>query len=90
MAREYGGDIQLLLTDVVMPEMNGRDLADKISPLYPDMACLYMSGYTNNAIAHHGVLDESIYFLQKPFSKEALVAKVREVSDGRKKECLDG
>jgi len=79
LAREHAGEIQLLLTDVVMPEMNGRDLVKNILSLYPDIKCIFMSGYTAKVIAHHGVLDEGINFIQKPFSKEGLVAKVREV-----------
>ena len=79
LAREYAGEIHLLLTDVVMPEMNGRDLAEKMLTIYPHLKCLFMSGYTANVIAHHGVLDEGVYFIQKPFSVNVLSAKVREV-----------
>ena len=78
LAGEYAGQIQLLITDVVMPEMNGRDLATRILSLYPDLKRLFMSGYTADVIAHHGVLDEGVNFLQKPFSMENLSAKVRE------------
>jgi PAS domain S-box-containing protein len=81
MAKKRTGGIDLLLTDLVMPEMNGRDLAKEVTSLYPDIKCLFMSGYTGNAIVHHGVLDEGIHFLQKPFSKKDLAAKVREVLD---------
>jgi CheY-like chemotaxis protein len=83
-AGEHGEEIQLLLTDLIMPEMNGRELAEKIASLYPGISCLYMSGYTGDVIVHHGVLDEGIHFLQKPFSKEALAGKVREVLDSKK------
>ena len=76
--------IDLLMTDVVMPEMNGRDLAKNILSRYPGLKCLFMSGYTANVIAHHGVLDEDINFLQKPFSKGDLAAKVREALDNDK------
>jgi two-component system, cell cycle sensor histidine kinase and response regulator CckA len=79
LAREYAGEIQLLMTDVVMPEMNGRDLARNLLSLYPQLKRLFMSGYTADVIAHHGVLDEGIYFIQKPFTKLSLAAKVREV-----------
>jgi two-component system, cell cycle sensor histidine kinase and response regulator CckA len=75
----YQGEIQLLLVDVVMPKMTGRELADKISEKFPKLKKLYMSGYTADAIAHHGVLDEGVFFIQKPFSSGALAAKLREV-----------
>ena len=81
LARENAGNINLLITDVVMPEMNGRDLARNLLSLYPDLARLFMSGYTADVIAHQGVLDESVHFLQKPFSGEDLAAKVREALD---------
>ena len=81
LANEHAGDIHLLMSDVVMPEMNGRDLARNILSLYPQVKCLFMSGYTANVIAHQGVLDEGVNFLQKPFSKGDLAVKVREVLD---------
>jgi YesN/AraC family two-component response regulator len=68
------------MTDVVMPEMNGRDLAEK-SALYPDINILFMSGYTANVIAHQGVLDDGVAFIQKPFSMADLTEKVRGVLD---------
>jgi PAS domain S-box-containing protein len=77
LAREHAGDIDLLMTDVVMPEMNGRDLARQMVSLYPNIKRLFMSGYTADVIAHHGVLDEGVHFLQKPFTLETLTAKVR-------------
>ena len=79
LAREYADEIHLLLTDVVMPEMNGRDLARNLLPLYPHLKRLFMSGYTANVIAHHGVLDEGVHFLQKPFTMQDLAAKIRAV-----------
>jgi PAS domain S-box-containing protein len=78
LATAHAGVIHLLMTDVVMPEMNGRDLAKNILSLYPGMKCLFMSGYTANVIAHHGVLDEGVNFIQKPFSIGDLAVKVRE------------
>ena len=78
LAKEHDGEIQLLITDVVMPEMNGRDLARNLQSLYPDIRRLFMSGYTANVIAHHGVLDPGVHFLQKPFSVQDLGAKIRE------------
>jgi PAS domain S-box-containing protein len=75
------GVIDLLITDVVMPEMSGRDLAKKILRLYPNLKCLYVSGYTANVIAHHGVLDEGVNFIHKPFAKIEIAQKIREVLD---------
>ena len=77
LAREHTGRIHLLITDVVMPGMNGRDLARTLTSLYPDMKSLFISGYTANVIAHHGVLDEGVQFLQKPFSMNEIAVKVR-------------
>ena len=81
LAREHAGEIHLLMTDVVMPEMNGRDLAKNLLSLYPNLKRLFMSGYTADVIAHHGVLDEGVQFIQKPFSVQTLAVKVREVLD---------
>lgn len=82
IAREFGSSIHLLITDVVMPSMNGRELKEALMPLYPDIKTLYMSGYTANVIAHHGVLNDGTAFIQKPFSINALAAKVRQVIEG--------
>jgi CheY-like chemotaxis protein len=78
IAREYTGEIQLLLVDVVMPEMTGRDLSEQLNSIRPNLKRLFMSGYTANVIAHHGVLDEGVHFVQKPFSSTTLADKVRE------------
>jgi two-component system, cell cycle sensor histidine kinase and response regulator CckA len=83
LAREHSGDISLLMTDVIMPEMNGRELAKNILSIYPRMKRLFMSGYTADIIAHHGVLDEGVHFIQKPFPINALAGKLREVLDGQ-------
>ena len=81
LAREHAGEIHLLMTDVVMPEMNGRDLARNLLSLYPRLGRLFMSGYTADVIADRGVLDPGVHFLQKPFSTNDLAAKVREALD---------
>ncbi|MBM9538647.1 PAS domain S-box protein, partial [Desulfobulbus alkaliphilus] len=83
LAQEYPGRIDLLITDVIMPEMNGLDLAGNILTVYPDVQCLFMSGYTASVIARHGVLDKEVNFIQKPFTKNDLTTKVREVLDQR-------
>lgn len=71
--------IHLLMTDVVMPEMNGRDLARKIEEIHPGIKCLFISGYTANVIAHHGVLEDGLNFLGKPFSVKDLSIKLRKI-----------
>ncbi len=81
LAREHVGDIDLLMTDVIMPEMNGRDLAKKILSIHPKLKCLFMSGYTADVIAHHGVLEEGVNFIQKPFTRKSLSLKVRAALD---------
>jgi YesN/AraC family two-component response regulator len=73
--------IHLLLTDVVMPGMNGRELAERLGPLLPKMKALYMSGYTDQAIVYHGVLKKGMNYIEKPFRVDALAHKVREVLD---------
>ena len=81
VSQAHQGPIHLLLTDVIMPGMNGRELANQVSPTRPEMRVLYMSGYTENHIGHNGTLDEGITLLQKPFTLPALKAKVREMLD---------
>ena len=83
LAGEHAGEIQLLMTDVVMPEMNGRDLAERLQSLYPRMQILFMSGYTADVIVHRGVLDEGVNFIQKPFSMKDLAVKVRDALRGK-------
>jgi YesN/AraC family two-component response regulator len=83
VAREHDGEtIHLLLADIVMPQMGGKELADKLRILRPDVKVLYMSGYADDAIVHHGVLDPGTHFLQKPFSLKTLSRKMREALDG--------
>ncbi len=79
LAREQPGMIDLLITDVVMPEMNGRVLSEQIKEIYPDLKTLFMSGYTADVIAHQGILEDDVFFISKPFSREEIAAKVREV-----------
>ncbi len=81
IAKEHTEKIHLLVTDVILPEMNGRELAEQLQSLYPSLKCIFMSGYTADVIAHHGVLDEGVYFLQKPFFKRNLMEMVRKVLD---------
>ena len=79
--KEDNPEIDLLVTDVVMPKMGGKELSEKLFEEYPKLKVLYISGYTDNAIAHHGVLDEGVLLLQKPFSPQSLAEKVREILD---------
>jgi two-component system, cell cycle sensor histidine kinase and response regulator CckA len=81
ICEQHANDIDLLLTDVVMPGINGREVAIRVSARWPNIKIMYMSGYTENAIVHHGVLDVDTFFLAKPFTPSALTNKVREVLD---------
>jgi len=80
-AETYHEEIHLLLTDVVMPEMNGRELTERLKTFHPELKCLYMSGYTADIIAHHGILDDGIHFVQKPFTMTDFSAAIRAMLD---------
>jgi CheY-like chemotaxis protein len=82
LAREGAGTIRLLLTDVIMPEMNGGDLATILVALHPGLKCLFMSGYPDDIVDHRGVLNEDVRFLQKPFSMKDMLEAVRDILDG--------
>jgi len=86
IATEPNVSIDMLITDVVMPDMNGKNLAKAIRERVPDLKCLFMSGYTATVIADHGVLDNGVHFINKPFSKQSLAKKVRKVLNNTKKE----
>ncbi len=81
LAKEKASELNLLITDVIMPEMNGQELSEHLKSLWPNLKILFMSGYTANVIAHRGVLDDGVNFISKPFSKRDMAVKVREVLD---------
>ncbi len=82
LCRHHQGPIQLLVADVVLEQMSGREVAEQLSSMRPEMKTLYISGYTDDAIVHHGVLSHEMPFLQKPFTAEGLIKKVRQVIEG--------
>jgi CheY-like chemotaxis protein len=81
VSEKYPGPVQLLLTDVIMPRMNGRELAERLRPSRPDMQVLFCSGYPENLMVENGVLDEGVAFLAKPVAPQVLLHRVREVLD---------
>jgi len=81
LATAFEGTIQLLVTDVIMPEMNGKELREVLHALRPDLRTLFISGYTADVIARHGALDQNVHFLQKPFRIDQFAARVRDVLD---------
>jgi len=83
IAREFEGVIHLVLTDVVMPDMTGKELVFRLKSSRPDIKVLYASGYTDNSIVHQGILDPEVAFLPKPFAVKSLISKVREVIDSQ-------
>lgn len=82
LCEKHGKEIDLLLTDVVMPEVGGKELAERLTKRYPHLLVIYMSGYTDEVILKQGVMEGSMKFIQKPFTPAALAQKVREVLDG--------
>jgi two-component system, cell cycle sensor histidine kinase and response regulator CckA len=81
IAKAYEGNIHLVLTDVVMPQMSGKEMVDHLRMFRPDIKVLFMSGYTDNAIVHHGILYKGLFYIQKPFTIDGLSQKIREVLD---------
>jgi PAS domain S-box-containing protein len=81
IAQAHIGEIHMLITDIIMPGMNGRELAENLLLLRPGMKCLYMSGYSGDVIAHQGVIEQGLHFIQKPFTMAGLTTKVRSVLD---------
>jgi DNA-binding NarL/FixJ family response regulator len=83
VAESHNGPIHLLITDVVMPGMGGRELAESLRALHPGLKVLFVSGYTDDAVVRHGIVEATDAFLQKPFSPLALARKVRAILDGK-------
>jgi DNA-binding NtrC family response regulator len=84
LARAYTGPVDLLVTDVVMGEMSGPDLASQMAPLRPGAMVLYISGYTDHALLHRGAIEQGAGFLQKPFLPESLLSKIDELLSARR------
>ena len=85
LAAAHQGKINLVLTDVIMPEMNGRELAGQIRELHPEVRFLFMSGYPADVISQQGVLDKGVQFIQKPFSMQDIAGKVKDILKSGKK-----
>jgi two-component system, cell cycle sensor histidine kinase and response regulator CckA len=83
LARQHQGRIDLLVTDVILPRMGGREIAERLAGMQPSMKILFLSGYTDDAVVRHGILEAQVAFLQKPFSPVSLATKVREVLGSR-------
>jgi two-component system cell cycle sensor histidine kinase/response regulator CckA len=88
ISQDLERDIKLMITDVVMPQMSGRELAERMQALRPNLPVLFMSGYTDDAIVRHGLLDAKLNFIQKPFDADAAARKVREVLDSQVEQRL--
>lgn len=82
MAKDHGGPVDLLVTDVVLPEMSGSALAERLKTSHPDIKCLFMSGYAPDAVAEHVVLTDGVHFIQKPYSRKDLIEKVKKILEG--------
>ena len=81
MAKDHAGPLELLITDVIMPDMNGKQLSEALTKIRPDIRTLFVSGYTSHVIAHHGVLEDGVDFLEKPYTQRQLLLKVRQILD---------
>ncbi len=82
LCETHPGKIHVLVTDVVMPTMNGKELKERLARIKPDLRTLFMSGYTANTVTHRGIVDADLCFIQKPFTREALASRIREALQG--------